>query len=92
MEENYWRTHWSERDYVKDDGYTYDQDWSPAYRYGVESYLRDPERPFSDVELELSRGWGGIRGNSRLEWDDARLAVQDAWLRADDLAHRDPTA
>jgi hypothetical protein len=87
MEEEYWRKHWSDHEYVQS-GYTYDQDFSPAYRYGVESYMKDPERQFEEAELELSRGWGAYRGESRLDWDRARLAALDAWQRARDLAER----
>lgn len=88
MEENYWRSHWDERAYTGSPRYTYEQDWSPAYRYGVESFMRDPNRDFSEAELELSRGWGDYRGASRLDWELARNASLDAWQRARDLAER----
>lgn len=89
-EDVFWRANWSGRDYVEG-GTTYDQDWGPAYRYGVETFMRSPERQFSELEAELSAGWPGYRGDSRLDWDSARFASLDAWQRARDLAERSPT-
>ena len=80
MEEDFWRKNWSDRTYI-DGGFTYDQDWAPAYRYGVDSYTRHPNRRYEDVEPELSARWGEARGESRLEWDRARYATRDAWDR-----------
>ena len=85
----FWRRNWSGRDYVEP-GTTYDQDWGPAYRYGVENFIRDPGRHFNEREAELSQGWPGSRGDSRLDWDQARFASLDAWQRARDLAERSP--
>lgn len=87
MEDAYWRKNWSDRKYI-DGGFTYDQDYAPAYRYGVQSFMRQPDRRFDEVEPDLSAGWGEVRGESRLDWDRARHASQDAWLRAQDLVER----
>jgi hypothetical protein len=89
MENAFWRLNWSGRDYVEP-GTTYDQDWGPAYRYGVENFIRDPGRHFNEREAELSEGWVDYRGESRLDWDQARFASLDAWQRARDLAERSP--
>lgn len=88
-EDTFWRRNWSDRSYVAG-GTTYDQDWGPAYRYGVDSFMRAPERHFREMETELAAGWPEYRGDSRLDWDRARFASLDAWQRARDLAERSP--
>lgn len=85
MENEFWRKNWSDRTYV-DGGFTYDQDYGPAYMYGVNAYTQYPDRHFDDLENDLSTGWGSSRGQSRLEWDRARPATLDAWQRARDIA------
>ena len=70
-----------------DDGSGFD-DFGPAYDYGVAAHGRYPGRSFDDVETDLSRDWGGSRGNSRLSWDAARHAVRDAWERVSDVVER----
>lgn len=87
MEDSYWRANWSERSYI-DGGFTYDQDYGPAYRYGVDAYTRFPERRYDDIETDLSAGWREARGESRLEWDQARHATRDAWQRVSDTVER----
>jgi hypothetical protein len=87
MEDEFWRKNWSDRKYI-DGGFTYDQDWGPAYRYGVDSYTRYPGRSYEDVEPDLAAGWGEYRGSSRLDWDRARHASRDAWDRLGKSAER----
>ena len=87
MEDEFWRKNWSDRKYV-DGGYTYDQDWAPAYRYGYETYARYPDRSYDDIEPELSAGWTDVRGESRLDWGRARYASRDAWQRVSDTIER----
>ncbi len=87
MEDQFWRKNWSDRKYV-DEGFTYDQDWGPAYRYGVDVYTRYPDKHYDDLEENLSSGWAGVRGESRLEWDRARHAARDAWQRLSDTVVR----
>lgn len=81
LEDAYWRDNYSSRPYVNS-GASYDE-YSPAYRYGVESYSRYPNRSFDEVEPELSRDWGTARGNSSLEWEHAKHATRDAWHRVE---------
>ena len=85
-EDNYWRDNYSSRPYIAA-GASYD-DYQPAYRYGMESYSRNPDRSFEDVEPELSRDWGSARGRSSLEWENARHASRDAWHRVSNAAER----
>ena len=85
-EDNYWRDSYASRPYASA-GTSYDQ-YQPAYRYGMESYSRYPDRSFEDVEPELSRDWGTARGESSLEWENARHASRDAWHRVSNAAER----
>lgn len=81
-EDAYWREEYRNRDYVKAD-YDYDRDYAAAYGLGLQAREQDPSRSWEDHERELSHGWGTRRGDSRLEWDEARLAARDSWQRAD---------
>ena len=66
----------------------HDQDYAPAYRYGVDAFTRYPGRRWEDVDAELARGWTGARGDSRLDWERARPASQDAWHRLSNTVER----
>jgi hypothetical protein len=86
VEDAYWKDNYSSRPYVKQ-GATY-EDYSPAYRYGADSYSKYPDRSFDDVEPELSRDWNGARGKSALEWQHAKHATRDAWQRVSNTVER----
>lgn len=86
VEEAYWRDNYASRPYVAG-GSSYD-DYSPAYRYGVDAYSRYPDRSFDDLEPELSRDWGTARGRSSLEWEKAKHASRDAWHRVSNGVER----
>ena len=85
-EDAYWRDNYSSRPYVDRDA-TYD-DYGPAYGYGVNAYSRYPGRRFDEVERDLERGWGDVRGTSRLTWERAKGATRDAWNRVSDSVER----
>jgi outer membrane lipoprotein SlyB len=72
-EEAYWRDEHRNRPYYKAD-YSYEDDYLPAYRYGYGSSETGDEN-------SLRSGWESSRGKSRLTWDEAKLAVRDAWDR-----------
>ena len=82
VEDDYWRTNYATRPYVKR-GASYDS-YRPAYQYGWEAYRRYRGRRFDDVEAELRREWE--RTDRELSWESARGASRDAWLRIE--AHR----
>jgi hypothetical protein len=81
-EDAYWRANYASRAYAtpRDP----DDDWGPAYAYGVAHYNRNvrPGARFEDVEAEMERGWQQARGPSTMEWTRARLAAYDAWQKA----------
>lgn len=82
-EVDYWRDSYRSRPYVKDD-YSYDTDYAPAYRYGVESRNRYRDRTWdTGLESDLSSEWERAKGKSKLAWNDAKDAVRDSWDRTD---------
>lgn len=77
-EELYWQEIYITRPYVS----TYDYEtYRPAYRYGVNAYLKYPDRDFKELEPSLNKDWAGARGNSLLDWNQAREASRDAYDR-----------
>jgi hypothetical protein len=78
-EDAFWRDHYSTRPYSS--GRSYD-DLQPAYRYGWEARTRHEDRTWNDVETDLGREWNERHG-SKMPWDNARNATQDAWNRVD---------
>ena len=88
VEEGHWRENFTHRPYAGPDA-DFD-DFGPAYSYGVDAYVRQPGRSFAEVEPELSSGWSSARRSSRLDWERARPASQDAWQRLSETARRDP--
>ena len=81
-EDGYWRVNHATRPYVES-GYTYDDDYRPAYEYGWTSRGRYADRSFDQVESDLGREWDRARGRSRLSWDRAKHATRDAWHRVE---------
>lgn len=79
-EDAYWRENHSSRPYVTQ-GMTFDEDYLPAYRYGLAVSDRYEDKPFEAVATEAQSGWGKAKGKSRLGWDKALPAVQDAYDR-----------
>lgn len=83
VEDAYWRDHHVTRTYTSDE-YDYERDYQPAYRHGWESRTRYTDRNWDDnLETELRDEWSEVKGESRLVWEDAKDAVQDAWHRTD---------
>ena len=63
-----------------DRGYTYQDDYRSAYRYGTQARVSHAGRDWDDqLENDLERGWEKAKGNSRMAWQDAKGAVKDAW-------------
>lgn len=83
-EDAFWReAHRSEPYYDESRGYTYDEDYHPAYRSGYSGYAEHGEnRAWSEAEPEIQREYLASRGGSRLDWNEARPASEAAWNRA----------
>ncbi|WOD37463.1 hypothetical protein [Nodosilinea sp. E11] len=81
VEDEYWRHNYATRPYVEPD-HSY-EDYSPAYRTGYEgysTYAKDGST-YKDAEPHLRTRYEQEYGSSRLSWDTARHASQDAWDR-----------
>jgi hypothetical protein len=83
-EDAYWRSELPKRSYY-DERYTFEDDYGPAYGFGYYMRTNASGRAFEDFEPEMRKTWQQSRGKSRLEWDQARGAVSDAWQRYDQL-------
>lgn len=82
----YWREHFKQRPYAGD-GSHFEQ-YEPAYRHAIAAHGRNPAHEFDDIEPQLSRGWLAAREMSTLDWERARHAARDAWVRLADTAAR----
>ena len=78
-EENYWRDNYQQEPYYRS-GTTFD-DYAPAYRLGLDAPNRYGDRSFDDVESVMEHDYSTLRGQSRLEWEDAKHATRAAWDR-----------
>lgn len=79
VEERYWRENHGRQPYHRE-GMEFD-DYAPAYRLGWEGRSRYANERFEDAESRLESDYNGMRGNSRLDWNDARHATRAAWDR-----------
>ncbi|AOH35816.2 MAG: hypothetical protein GX761_06530 [Gammaproteobacteria bacterium] len=68
------------------------KDYEPAYRLGLESYGSRGGQSFEDVDAALGARWLKVRGESRLDWNQARGAVKHVWRDMDETLHRKPQA
>ena len=79
---DYWRdNHIGQPGYVE--GYSYEDDYAPAYRLGYQGRGRYADRDWTQAEAELRNDWESLKGQSRLTWEQARLASQAAWHRVE---------
>jgi len=79
-EDAYWRSSYNRESYYEP-GRSYD-DYAPAYELGWSSRARRDDS-FDTLEPTLADEWATRRGNSTLDWPQARHASRAAWDRAD---------
>ena len=79
VEEQHWRNNFENEPYYQR-GRTFD-DYAPAYRLGGEARDRYGDRSFDDIQDDLADDYERTRGQSGLEWRDAREPTRAAWLR-----------
>lgn len=79
VEDEYWRTNYSGRQYARA-GEPYET-YRPAYNYGWQARMMHGDSEWEEIEPNLAAGWTQARGDSTLEWSDARHAAKDAWDR-----------
>lgn len=78
----WWKNNYASRAYVMK-GVDY-SNYEPAYWYGIDAGARTKDTTFENLEPSIQNNWNLARGNSTLEWDDARPAVHDAFMRMRD--------
>lgn len=78
----YWRQHY--RSLPNSNGLRY-RDYEPAIKLGLDAYMRSHGRELPEMEDELATCYRRVRGDSRMEWDQARRVILLAW---DHLRHR----
>ena len=78
-EEKYWEQNYVTRPYIAT-GSEFDT-YRPAYRHGIDSYNKYEGKAFDDIEPNLADDWTEARGESKLDWPDAREASRDAYDR-----------
>lgn len=78
-EDNYWRENYKKMPYyIEDKNLEYDRDYRTAYRLGYENRVdNNAEINFSEVESKLKTKWEQVKGSSRLQWEEAKFAVED---------------
>ena len=60
-------------------------DYAPAYRYGLDTWGSHQGRTMAQMESQLQGGWEAAqRFGSRLQWQQARPAIEHAWQSKDD--------
>lgn len=79
LEEKYWGVNYHARPYIVA-GHDYDS-YRPAYRAGIDGYIANPTQSFDTLEPSLRNNWNIARGDSKLEWAEARHAAEDAFSR-----------
>lgn len=78
-EDAYWReTHMSEPYYNPERSY---DDYAPAYRMGWESRAKYDGGTYDQYEPAFRNDWDTMRGDSRLDWEEAKHAVRAGWHR-----------
>jgi len=82
VEDVHWHDAYRDRPYY-DSALVY-EDYRPAYELGYRTRAELPEGTFEQAERRISQDWAMAKGESRLTWEQAKLAARDAWDRATD--------
>jgi hypothetical protein len=83
-EDSYWQdAYWAEPYHRADCGY---DDYAPAYCVGYIGYAQYGGC-FEEAEKSLCANWLRIKGDSRLELDEAMQAIRAAWDHASRQSH-----
>lgn len=78
-EDRYWSVSYKNEPYYNSN-YSF-ADYRPAYRTGFEGHGQHQGLAFQDVESHLEQDYIRNRGDSRLNWEQARPATLSAWNR-----------
>lgn len=80
VEDEYWRNNYQDEAYYKEQ-YGF-EDYHPAYQLGYQGPLRF-HSTFEDAAPQFNKEWEAVKGQSRLSWDHARMAIRAAWDKVD---------
>lgn len=62
------------------------RDLCPAYAFALRTHAGGwPRAPMADTDGELAAHWDQVRGESHLDWRQARPVIEDAWQALDHL-------
>ncbi|WP_369978011.1 hypothetical protein [Xanthomonas bundabergensis] len=62
------------------------RDLCPAYAFALRTHAGGwPRGPVADTDGELAAHWEQVRGESQLDWRQARPVIEDAWQALDHL-------
>ncbi len=62
------------------------RDLCPAYAFALRTHAGGwPRAPMADTDGELAAHWEQVRGESCLDWRQARPVIEDAWQALDHL-------
>ena len=86
---SYWREQFQNEPYVTK-GQKFDE-YAPAYRTGYEGREQYAGQRFDDVENNLKRDYENNRGDSTMDWGNAKQACRAAWDRADQFVSSSQT-
>jgi hypothetical protein len=78
IEDTWWRDTHETRPWARGAPYAA---YRTAYQYGWQARLMHGDTEWKDIEPALAAGWLQTRGDSKLEWSDARHAAKEAWDR-----------
>lgn len=78
-EVEYWRKEYKDRSYYSDE-FRF-EDYEPAYRAGIDVYNPDRPATWSENEPAARARWEDEAGHSRMSWESARTAAEDAYSR-----------
>lgn len=82
-ETEYWESNYRSRPYYNSQ-YDYQTDYAPAYDYGNNARRQYAGRQWDDaLEADIRQGWEATRAKSRMNWEEAKDAVRDAFDRSD---------
>lgn len=73
----YWKENYRSRPYY--DATLPYSEYETVYRFAAENYRKDCQ--FNDCESDLRARWEKTNPRSKLTWENAKLAMQDAWHR-----------
>ena len=76
---SWWKENYQTRSYARP-GMDFSH-YEPAYWYGMNASVSNKDADFESMEPSIKNNWGLARGDSTLEWDDARDAAREAFLR-----------